>query len=382
MEELSEFNRFDDMELSESILRGIYAYGFETPSTIQKRAIMPIIQGRDTIAQAQSGTGKTGTFTIGMLQRIDPGMNECQAIIMAPTRELVEQIYRVVKALSDFMDIQIHSCVGGKSIQDDIKILRKGAHVVIGTPGRMLDMINRRALLLKHLKLIILDEADEMLSIGFKDQVYSIFEQMPSDTQVCLFSATMPNAMIQLSERFLRMPARIIVKRDEVTLDGIKQYYVNVSKNEWKLETLCDLYEQLTITQAIIYCNTRQTVEWLSEEMNKRDFSVTAFHSELDQKQREMLMNQFRLGTTRVLISTDILGRGIDVQQVSLVFNYDIPTKSENYIHRIGRSGRFGRKGVAINFVTDDTIQDMQRIQHFYSTQINELPGDLSDLST
>ena len=374
----TDFNSFDQMGLSESLLRGIYAYGFEKPSVIQSKAIVPIIEGHDILAQAQSGTGKTATFSIGALQRLDTKSKKCQALILAPTRELVDQIQRVIKSISDNMNISTYSCVGGRSVKDDGKTFRQGTHLVVGTPGRINDVIQRKMLSLDHLKLIVLDEADEMLSIGFKDQVWNIFQQMPSNTQVCLFSATMPDAMIQLTEKFMRNPVRIIVQREEVTLEGIRQFYVNVEKEEWKLETLCDLYEQLTITQAIIYCSTKTRVEWLAKEMNQRDFSVTPFHGDLTQEQREELMKQFRAGTTRILISTDILGRGIDVQQVSMVFNYDLPTHKENYIHRIGRTGRFGRKGIAINLVTNQTVHDMQHIQAFYQTQINELPTDLS----
>jgi translation initiation factor 4A len=373
---------FDKMGLSENLLRGIYAYGFEKPSAIQSKAITPIIEGRDTLAQAQSGTGKTATFSIGALQRIDPELKKCQVLIMAPTRELVDQIQRVVRALSDFMSISTYCCIGGRSVHEDGKQLRQGVQLVVGSPGRVLDLVNRKMLSLEHLKVIVLDEADEMLSEGFKEQVWSIFERMPRETQVCLFSATMPVSMIQLSDTFMREPARIIINQEEVTLDGIKQFYVNVEREEWKFDTLCDLYDQLTISQAIIYCSTRSRVDWLATEMNKRDFSVTPFHSELTQEERDTLMKQFRSGNSRVLISTDILGRGIDVQQVSMVFNYDLPLKKENYIHRIGRSGRFGRKGVAINFVTKDSILDMQHIQSFYNTQINELPQDLSLLNT
>jgi translation initiation factor 4A len=372
---------FDKMGLSENLLRGIYAYGFEKPSAIQSKAITPIIEGRDTLAQAQSGTGKTATFSIGALQRIDPEIKKCQVLIMAPTRELVDQIQRVVRALSDFMSISTYCCIGGRSVQEDGKQLRKGVQLIVGSPGRVLDLVNRKMLSLDQLKVVVLDEADEMLSVGFKDQVWSIFERMPRETQVCLFSATMPVSMVELSETFMREPARIIINQDEVTLEGIKQYYVNVECEEWKFDTLCDLYDQLTISQAIIYCSTRSRVDWLAAEMNKRDFSVTPFHSELTQEERDTLMKQFRSGNSRVLISTDILGRGIDVQQVSMVFNYDLPPKKENYIHRIGRSGRFGRKGVAINLVTKETILEMQHIQSFYSTQINELPHDLSALT-
>jgi len=252
--------------------------------------------------------------------------------------------------------------------------------VVVGTPGRVYDMINRNVLNLNNVKMFVLDEADEMLSRGFKDQIYDVFQHLPSKVQVCLFSATMPDEILEISNRFMRKPVRILVKRDELTLEGIKQFYVAVEKEDWKLETLCDLYETLTITQAIIYCNTRRKVDWLTDKMGQRDFTVSSMHGDMTGQERELIMKEFRSGSSRVLITTDLLARGIDVQQVSLVINYDMPANRENYIHRIGRSGRFGRKGVAINFVTDDDTRAMREIETFYNTSIEEMPMNVADL--
>jgi translation initiation factor 4A len=371
---------FDGMEIPEELLRGIYSYGFEKPSAIQQRAIKPTMLGRDLIAQAQSGTGKTATFAIGTLANVDPKLRECQSLILAPTRELAQQIQKVVLALGDYMNIEVHACVGGTAVRDDIRTLQAGVHVVVGTPGRVYDMINRRALRLDSIKQFFLDEADEMLSRGFKDQIYDIFKFLPETVQVCLFSATMPLDVLEVTERFMREPVRILVKKDELTLEGIKQFYIAVEREEWKLETLCDLYETLTITQAIIYCNTRRKVDWLQEEMQKRDFTVSCMHGDMDQRERDIIMREFRTGSSRVLITTDLLARGIDVQQVSLVINFDLPTNRENYIHRIGRSGRFGRKGVAINFLTEGDVRYLRDIEQFYTTEITEMPMDVADL--
>merc|ERR1712086_213288 len=259
------------------------------------------------------------------------------------------------------MDLQVHACVGGTAV-------------------RVFDMINRRALRLDSIKQFFLDEADEMLSRGFKDQIYDIFKFLPESVQVCLFSATMPLEVLEISEKFMREPVRILVKKDELTLEGIKQFYVAVEREEWKLETLCDLYETLTITQAIIYCNTRRKVDWLTDKMGQRDFTVSSMHGDMTGQERELIMKEFQTGSSRVLITTDLLARGIDVQQVSLVINYDLPPNRENYIHRIGRSGRFGRKGVAINFVTDDDTRAMRELEAFYSTQIEGMPMNVADL--
>jgi len=371
---------FDDMKLKDDLLRGIYAYGFEKPSYIQQRGIIPVVRGNDTIAQAQSGTGKTATFSIAALQCISENSQDCQVLVLAPTRELAQQIHKVLNALGDYMSVTCHACVGGTLVKEDMAILRKGAQIVVGTPGRVNDMINRNALRLEKLRIFILDEADEMLSRGFKDQIYDVFQYLPSEVQVCLFSATMPNEILNITKRFMRKPVKILVKKEQLTLDGIKQFYVAVEKEEWKLDTLCDLYETLTITQAIIYCNTRRKVEWLMEKMTQRDFTVSAMHGEMEMRDRQLIMKEFRSGSSRVLITTDLLARGIDVQQVSLVINYDLPTNRENYIHRIGRSGRFGRKGVAINFVTQEDVRSLREIEQFYNTQIEEMPMDVSEL--
>ena len=373
---------FDDMNLKENLLRGIYAYGFEMPSGIQQRAIQPVIMGRDVIGQAQSGTGKTATFCIGILEKINTSVSKCQALVMAPTRELASQHLECFTALGTYLDdVKVHMCVGGTKASEDVRILQDGVHIVVGTPGRCYHMINQGALRLDDMKIFCLDEADEMLSQGFKDQIYDIFKFLPEDVQVCLFSATMPLEVLELTESFMRKPIRILVKADELTLEGIKQFFIAVEREEWKLDTLSDLYETLTITQAIIFCNTRRKVDWLTSKMIERDFVVSAMHGDMDQRERDLIMREFRSGSSRVLITTDLLARGIDVQQVSLVFNYDIPTNRENYIHRIGRSGRFGRKGVAINFVTSSDVRYLRDIEQFYQTQIEEMPAEIVDLT-
>jgi len=371
---------FDDMNLKEELLRGIYAYGFEKPSAIQQRAIVPCIKGMDVIAQAQSGTGKTATFSIAILEKIDTSLRETQALILAPTRELAQQIQKVVMSLGDYMGAQCHACIGGTSVKEDMRKLDHGQHIVVGTPGRVFDMISRKVLRTADIKQFVLDEADEMLSRGFKDQIYDVFRHLNQEIQVILLSATMPAEVLEVTTRFMREPVRILVKKEELTLEGIRQFYISVEREEWKLDTLCDLYETLTITQAVIFCNTRRKVDWLTEKMHGRDFTVSAMHGDMDQKERDVIMCEFRSGSSRVLITTDLLARGIDVQQVSLVINYDLPTNRENYIHRIGRGGRFGRKGVAVNFVTDEDKRTLHDIEKFYNTRVDEMPMNVADL--
>jgi translation initiation factor 4A len=373
---------FEDMNLPDQLLRGIYAYGFEKPSAIQQRAVRPIRMGRDLIAQAQSGTGKTGAFAIGTLATIDTTLGACQSIILSPTRELAKQTRNVVASLGEYMNVQVYLCVGGGDapVHEECRKLRRGGYqIIVGSPGRVLDLIRRRALSTDCLRQVFLDEADEMLSRGFSEQVYEIFQYIPESTQVCLFSATIPLNVLEVTERFVRDPIRVLVKKDELTLEGIQQFYIGIGQEDWKLETLCDLYESVTINQAIIYCNRREKVEWLQIELESRDFTVSCMHGDLDQHKRDV-MREFRSGSSRVLISTDLLARGIDVQHVSLVINYDIPLNRENYIHRIGRTDRFGRKGVAINFVTNRDICYLRDIEDFYATEIMELPENVGEL--
>lgn len=374
-------NNFDDMKLKEPLLRGVYAMGFEKPSAIQQRAILPIIEGRDVIAQAQSGTGKTATFAIGILQRIEADLVACQALILAPTRELAQQIQKVVLALGDYFNVRCHSCIGGTRVSDDVARLKDGVHIVVGTPGRVMDMLMRKVLDSSYVKLFVLDEADEMLSRGFKDQIYDIFTALPTNAlQVVLCSATMPPDALEITERFMNNPVQILVKRKELTLEGIRQFYIDVEKEGWKLDTLCDLYDTLNITQAVIFCNTRRKVDFLTEQMRARQFTVSSTHGDISQQERNVILDEFRTGSSRILITTDLLARGIDVQQVSLVINFDLPRDPECYLHRIGRSGRFGRKGVAINFVTKDDVSTFRQLEEFYNTQIEEMPANVADL--
>ncbi|KAL9649469.1 hypothetical protein ABK040_000708 [Willaertia magna] len=379
-----EVKEFDDMNLKEELLRGIYAYGFEKPSVIQQRAILPITTSEppaDVIGQAQSGTGKTATFTISMLQRLEINKEPSAPLgmVLAPTRELAQQIHKVIMALGEYMKVKVHACVGGTKLQHDIAVLSEGVHVIVGTPGRVFHMISEGHLDPSQIKMLVIDEADEMLSKGFKEQIYLIFKHLPQDMQVCLFSATMPSEVLEITHKFMNDPIRILVKKEELTLEGIKQFYIAVDKDDYKLATLCDLYKVLTISQCVIFCKSRKRVEELAEELNKRDFTVSPLHGEMPPNERELIMHEFRTSASRVLITTDLLARGIDVHHVSLVINYDLPRHKENYLHRIGRSGRYGRKGVAINFVTKDDVRQMREIEKFYNTSIEECPANIAE---
>lgn len=380
--EIVKYTDFATMGLSESMLRGIYAYGFEKPSEIQQQAIVPIISGRDVVAQAQSGTGKTGAFTIGMLQRLDPTDKSTQALILAPTRELAEQIKNVVLALSAYMAINVVLCVGGVPLRVNTEALKHKPHVVVATTGRVCDLLERKALDLSKLRIIILDEADQMLSPGFEEQVEKIFDKVPNLTQFAIFSATYTtdslNVAKALESKDRLPPLQILVDPDMLTLDGISQFFVSVDKQSWKSGIIQDLYDIASIQQSIIYCNTKERAIALAKFLSDEGFTVAFIHGDMSQDERNSCMKDFRSGKCRVLISTDLLARGIDIQTVSMVINFDIPTDIPSYIHRIGRSGRFGRKGVAINLVTPDDAITLRNIEIFYSTSIKEMPANIS----
>jgi len=378
-QDVETYNDFDSMNLQENLLRGIYAYGFERPSVIQQKAVVPFTKGIDLIAQAQSGTGKTATYSIGMLQQLDYSRKVCQGLVLVPTRELALQVQRVIQSIGDYLGVVSHACIGGTSVSKDITILRSGVHVVVGTPGRVFDMMRRKVLETQDVKIVILDEADEMLSRGFIDIIRDIFSILPPNSQVGVFSATMPPEIVEITNKILRDPIKIMVKTEELTLQGIRQFYINVEREEWKLDTLCDLYNEISINQSVIFCNTRRKVDWLAQKMNEKGFTVSSIHSD-KVDERKVVMEQFRSGASRVLITTDLLARGIDVQQVSVVINYDLPNTRENYLHRIGRSGRFGRRGLAINFVTQSDAHLLRELEKFYDTHVEEMPGNIADL--
>jgi translation initiation factor 4A len=384
--ELETNQRFEEWEdehmgLKQTLLRGIYAHGYETPSPIQKQAILPMLAGRDVIAQAQSGTGKTGAFTIASLQLLDEQSPESQILVISPTRELSRQTCSVFSSISQSMaDVKIKLLIGGTSAEGDREDLGNNRpQIVIGCPGRIHDMLRRRHLHPEKIHTLILDEADEMLSSGFKDQIYNIFQYLNSNIQVALFSATMPIELEALTNKFMRKPVQILVQKDMLTLQGIAQYYIALDCDEHKFMALKDLFSTINMTQCIIYCNSIRRTEDLFNAMVKDNYPVTCIHSNLTEQERATAYDDFKGGKSRVLIATDLFARGIDVQQVGVVVNFDLPKSIHIYIHRIGRSGRWGRKGVGINFVTKRDQQKLSEIQAYYGTQIDEMPVNFSD---
>ena len=370
---------FDELNLKPNLLRGIYGYGFEKPSIIQQKAIIPILENRDVIAQAQSGTGKTAAFAIGTLQLIEEDKDDIQCLVLSPTRELANQTSIVYKFLGEYLKVRICLLIGGIRVGNDIDKLKESPQVLVGSPGRVLDLIKKKHISLGYLKSFVLDEADEMLSKGFLDNIKEIIQIIPQTAKILLFSATMPKGIVEMTKKFMENPAKILVKNEELTLEGIKQYYVFLKKED-KLDVLFQIYKSIEIAQAIIYCNTKKVVEFVSGELKMKGHMISSIHGDLKQQERDNVMREFRSGVTRVLVTTDLLARGIDVYQVSLVINFEMPKEKETYIHRIGRSGRFGRKGNAINFVTPQEKEILEQIQKFYNTCIEQLPTDLSEL--
>jgi translation initiation factor 4A len=377
-----EFDKWEDLEniISEDLMRGIYAYGFDLPSLIQRKALLTIFDKKDIIAQAQSGTGKTGVFTIGVLQKVNTEINKTQAMILAPTRELAKQIYDVITSIGSLIkNMRFHLLIGGTSTDEDAHQLKTiMPHIIVGCPGRVYDMMRRNNIDSKDINLLVLDEADEMLSVGFKDQIYNIFQYLNANIQVGLFSATMPNELQSLTDKFMRNPVRILVKSEMLTLEGIKQYYVALNDDTQKYATLKDIFNIISMSQCIIYCNSIKRVMDLTDAMINDGFPVCCIHSNMDKLKRDEAYTDFKAGKHRVLISSNVTSRGIDVQQVRTVLNFDLPKCVFNYLHRIGRSGRWGRKGTAINFVTRWDIKTMKDIERHYQTVIEELPSNIT----
>ena len=370
---------FDELKINDNILRGVYGHGFEKPSSIQIKSIPIILSGKDIIAQAQSGTGKTGAFSIGSLCRIDETKQYIQCIVIVPTRELAEQVYKVIKDISSYTEIISLKVIGGTNVSLCRDELKKNPHIIIGTPGRILDMIQRGNLSTIHVKMLIFDEADEILSYGFKESIHDIIQNVSKSTQICLFSATLPDEIIELTSKFMNDPEKVLVKKEQLTLEGIQQFFINIKHNDWKYDVISDLYDTINVGQCIIYMNSKNKILEIYDKLLKDNFPVGYITGDRTVNERNEIMEQFRSGTLRILLSSDLLARGIDIQQLSLVINFDLPREKETYIHRIGRSGRYGRKGVAINLINDREVEYMKHIEEFYDTKINEMPQNIAD---
>ena len=376
---MEDIGSFDDLKLKDELLRGIYSYGFESPSRIQYLSIPKFLSGKDLVAQAQSGTGKTGAFTISVLNKIDPEVNKTQALILSPTHELTSQITDVLLELNKYTKYSIEKLIGGMTTNDCRQILLSDPQIIVGTPGKILDLINRKYLFTDSINSFVLDEADEMLSYGFQESISTIISFLSRECQICLYSATIPDEILELTNKFMNNPERILVKNDELTLDGIKQFYINSKNSDWKVDIIKDLYEMINIGQCLIYINSKERLNQVYNELFKNNFPVNSISGDKTIQERRKIMDDFKRGEIRTLLSTDLLSRGIDIQQLSVVINYDLPVEKEVYIHRIGRSGRYGRKGVAINLITDKDYGKLNELKTHYNTKIDEMPNDISE---
>ncbi|KAI5189286.1 hypothetical protein NECID01_0481 [Nematocida sp. AWRm77] len=384
---------FDMMGLRKDILKGIYSMGFEKPSPIQMTAVLPLMGKRDVRAQAQSGTGKTAAFGIASLQRVDASVRGIQVVILENTRELAIQTSNVLRKLAAFTSIKIEAVYGGVPIRESEAKIHSNPHILVATPGRFKHAVNACKISLKNVKLFILDEADEMLKRGFQEDVHDIYklvekESMHELLQVGLFSATWGEEEQKITEDILIKPVIISLKDDDQTLKGIKQYYVNIGERRGgsadllKLDALCDIYSRSSIAQSVVFCNRVERAIELQKSLEEKGFECMLFHSELTQEERNRTLKLFIEGKCRMLISSGLLSRGMDVQTLSMVINYDVPGEKEidSYIHRIGRAGRFGRRGVAINFVSADDADMIKKYETHYNTRIAPLPQDVSEV--
>ena len=366
--------RFDDLELKPQILRGIKQMGFEEASPIQAKAIPIALSGKDLVGQAQTGTGKTAAFGIPILQKVDPSLKKVQALILCPTRELAIQVAEEIRKLAKYMHgVKVLPIYGGQEISKQIRSLKTGVNVVIGTPGRVMDHMRRRTLKLDYLTMITLDEADEMLNMGFREDIETILEKVPEERQTMLFSATMPKAIMDITRNYQKDAKVIKVVKKELTVPNIEQYYYEVRPRKKKevLSRLLDIHDPKL---AVVFCNTKRMVDEVVEDLKGRGYFAEGLHGDMKQSQRDRVMNSFRNGKTDILVATDVAARGIDVDDVDVVFNYDVPQDDEYYVHRIGRTGRAGRVGKAFTFVVGKEVYKLRDIQRYAKTKIKARP--------
>jgi len=372
---------FNKLNLSSEVLKAIAEMGFEEATPIQSQSIPPILEGKDVIGQAQTGTGKTCAFGIPVVERVIPKLRIVQALILCPTRELAIQTAEELKSVAKYKrGVQITPIYGGQSIERQIFALKKAPQIVVGTPGRVMDHLRRNTLSLANLKMVILDEADEMLNMGFREDIDTILEQIPSKRQTILFSATMPKAIIELTAKYQQQPTQIKITHKELTVPSVEQYYLEVREIH-KFDVLTRLLDANNIKLSLVFCNTKRRVDELAAKMQSQGYLVEALHGDMKQNQRDKVMNKFREGAIEVLIATDVAARGIDVDNVEAVFNYDFPSDEEYYVHRIGRTGRAGKSGKAYTFLFGRELYKLKEIQRYTKSQITLIkPPSLSDI--
>ena len=362
--------KFEELQLDDRIIRAITEMGFEEASPIQAQAIPVVLEGRDMIGQAQTGTGKTAAFGLPLLQKVDPKVKKLQAIVLLPTRELAIQVAEELRRFAKFMHgIKVLPVYGGQDIVRQIRALKDGTQIVVGTPGRVMDHMRRKTVKMDHVHTVVLDEADEMLNMGFLEDMETILSQLPEERQTLMFSATMPQAIADIEKKFQKDPVTVRVIKKELTVPKVTQYYYEV-KPKNKVEVMCRLLDMYSPKLSIIFCNTKRQVDELVQALQGRGYFAEGLHGDLKQVQRDRVMESFRNGRTDILIATDVAARGIDVGNVEAVFNYDIPQDDEYYVHRIGRTGRAGREGKAFSLVVGKEVYKLRDIQRYCKTKI------------
>lgn len=366
--------KFEELNIDEKILRAIEDMGFEETSPIQTQAIPAVCEGIDVVGQAQTGTGKTAAYTIPMLMKIDPQIKKPQAIVLCPTRELAVQVAEEIRKLAKYMsDIKVLPVYGGQEIVRQIKSLKTGVQIIVGTPGRVMDHMRRKTVKFDNINMVILDEADEMLDMGFREDMETILTETPQDRQTVMFSATMPKAIMDIARNFQKDARVIKVVRKELTVSNIEQFYYEVRPKN-KTEVLCRLIDIYNPRLSVVFCNTKRQVDELISELKGRGYFADGIHGDMKQQQRDRVMDDFRSGNVDILIATDVAARGIDVDDVDMVFNYDIPQDEEYYVHRIGRTGRAGRSGMALSFISGKEVYKLKDIERYCKTKILAKP--------
>ena len=366
--------KFDELNIDERILRAIEDMGFEETSPIQTQAIPAVCEGIDVVGKAQTGTGKTAAYTIPMLMKIDPQIKKPQAIVLCPTRELAVQVAEEIRKLAKYMsDIKVLPVYGGQEIVRQIKSLKTGVQIIVGTPGRVMDHMRRKTVKFDNINMVILDEADEMLDMGFREDMETILTETPEDRQTVMFSATMPKAIMDIARNFQKDARIIKVVRKELTVSNIEQFYYEVRPKN-KTEVLCRLIDIYNPRLSVVFCNTKRQVDELISELKGRGYFADGIHGDMKQQQRDRVMDDFRSGKVDILIATDVAARGIDVDDVDMVFNYDIPQDEEYYVHRIGRTGRAGRSGMALSFISGKEVYKLKDIERYCKTKILAKP--------
>lgn len=363
---------FEDLPLRAEIMKGIEELGFSSLFPIQAQAIIPLLEGKDVIGQAQTGTGKTAAFGVPMVERLDPRVNMVQGLVLEPTRELAVQVAEHIRRFSKYARLRVLPVYGGESIQKQIYALQNGVHIVVGTPGRIIDHLERGTLNLSSVKIVVLDEADRMLDMGFIEDIEYVLSRTPRDRQTSLFSATIDQQVMSICHRYMRNPEKILVSKDEIALPQMDQYYVVVNPMD-KFEALCNILDENHVDRAIIFCKTRTETSFLADKLEARGYDARPLHAGFSQPQRDFVVNSFRNGKLKLLVATDVAARGLDIEGITHIINYDVPLDALVYFHRIGRTARMGRDGTAITLVGYGEITEFNNIKALTKTTIEEL---------